>query len=83
MSRHRAITALPNVHRQRATLLLRSQLHEQITDFRDSEIPDWSTLYVSEPVEVFDSQGRIRFEYRASVESRPISELLERTPVLA
>jgi hypothetical protein len=40
-----------------------------------SNVPDWSTLRVVGPVEVFDRSGAIRFEYRGSVAPRRLDAL--------
>lgn len=69
MERYRATTELPFVHLNEATSLLKERLSRQLLD---DDLPgaDWSTFRVVGPVEVFDAQGRIAYQYRGSVEPR-------------
>jgi hypothetical protein len=76
MHRYKATTALPVVHLYRATNELRQELRRTIQDDGTAgEVPDWSTLCVVGPVEIFDVRGGIRFEYRGSVRCRRSSDL--------
>jgi hypothetical protein len=73
-----AKTALPFAHVMHATARLRGELRRQIVAEDVMASPDWSTLKVSGPFEAFDRQGRIWFEYLASVECQNLVELLQR-----
>jgi hypothetical protein len=75
MDRYRTTTVLPVAHLHGATSALRSELCRRILDDGGSNVPDWSTLRVVGPIEVFDRAGVIRFEYRGSVEPRRLAEL--------
>jgi hypothetical protein len=68
------MTALPIAHLHGATSALRLELRRVIMGDDESNVPDWSTLRVVGPVEVFDRSGGIRFEYRGSVEPRRLEE---------
>ena len=67
MDRYRTATALPFANLHSATSELRRELGHRIMDGDESLAPDWSTLRVVGPFEVFDRSEAIRFEYRASV----------------
>lgn len=73
--RYKATTALPSAALHQATSELRVQLRRLVTDGNESRVPDWTTLRVVGPVEVFDPRGGICFEYRGSVECRSLGEL--------
>jgi hypothetical protein len=75
MDRYRTTTALPFAHLHGATSALRLELCRRIMDDGGSNVPDWSTLRVVGPVEVFDRSGAIRFEYRGSVVPRRLDAL--------
>jgi hypothetical protein len=68
------MTVLPFAHLHGATSALRLELRRVIMGDDESNVPDWSTLRVVGPVEVFDPSGGIRFEYRGSVEPRRLEE---------
>lgn len=72
MDRYRTTTALPFPHLHDATSTLCQDLRHRVMDGDDSRVPDWSTLRVVGPYEVFDRTGAVRFEYRASVLSRQL-----------
>ena len=67
MDRYRTATALPFPHLHDATSALCLDLRHRMMDGDESRVPDWSTLRVVGPYEVFDRTGTVRFEYRASV----------------
>jgi len=75
MDRYRAETALPFPHLHDATSTLCQDLRHRIMDGDGSHVPDWSTLRVVGPYEVFDRTGAVRFEYRASVLPRQLDAL--------
>ena len=79
MPRYKASTAQPAVHLDQATSSLRRELRQLILEDDElSGLPDWTTLRVWGPFEVFDERGEIRYEYRGSVECRSKTELLAR-----
>jgi hypothetical protein len=75
MDRYRTTIALPSAHLHDATSALRLELRRRVMDGGESNVPDWSTLQVVGPVEVFDQSGEIRFEYRGSVAPRRLDAL--------
>jgi len=72
MDRYRTATALPFPHLHDATSALCVDLRHRVMDGDESRVPDWSTLRVVGPYEVFDRTGAVRFEYRASVLPRQV-----------
>jgi hypothetical protein len=79
MDRYTSTTALGSPHLFEATSALRSELQRLITGDREFEVPDWSTLRVIGPFEVFDRRGGICFEYRGSVKARGSKDLPKHT----
>jgi hypothetical protein len=75
MDRYRTTTALPFAHLHGATSALRSELRRRIMDGGESNVPDWATLRVVGPIEVFDRSGALRFEYSGSVKARRVDAL--------
>jgi hypothetical protein len=69
MRRYKASTAQPRVHLDLATSALRSELRKQIRRAGAGEMPDWSTLRIWGPFEVFSERGEIRYEYRGLVDA--------------
>jgi hypothetical protein len=69
MHRYKASTAQPRVHLDLATSALRSELRQQIRQDGAGELPDWSTLRIWGPFEVFGQKGEIRYEYRGLVDT--------------
>jgi hypothetical protein len=69
MNRYKASTAQPRVHLDLATCALRAALREQIRQDGAGELPDWSTLRIWGPFEVFSQKGEIRYEYRGLVDT--------------
>jgi hypothetical protein len=69
MQRYKARTAQPRVHLDLATSALRSELRQQIRQEGEGELPDWSTLRIWGPFEVFSQKGEIRYEYRGLVDT--------------
>ena len=76
MYTYRAMAVLPNAHMDRATSLLRGELYRRVIADDETEVPDWSTLSVTGPVEAFGPRGDLCFEYRASVACRSLRERL-------
>ena len=68
MHRYKASTAQPRVHLDLATTALRSELRQKIRQ-DGGELPDWSTLRIWGPFEVFGQKGEIRYEYRGLVDT--------------
>ncbi|RBY83374.1 hypothetical protein [Blastococcus sp. TF02A-26] len=64
-----ARVALLRLDESRADAALRSNLREQAAGH--GELPDWSTLEVSEPVEVEGASGHVWYRWGACVEGRP------------
>jgi hypothetical protein len=69
MHRYKASTAQPNVHLDLATSALRSELRQKIRRDDAAAMPDWSTLRIWGPFEVFSKRGEIRYEYRGLVDT--------------
>jgi hypothetical protein len=69
MNRYKASTAQTRVHLDLATCALRAALREQIRQDGAGELPDWSTLRIWGPFEVFSQKGEIRYEYRGLVDT--------------
>ena len=69
MHRYKASTAQPRRHLDLATSALRSELRQQIRRDGAGALPDWSTLRIWGPFEVFGSRGEIHYEYRGLVET--------------
>jgi hypothetical protein len=67
MYSYRATVTLICSHLQRATAELRAALTDQVREDGPAEIPDWTTLVVTGPTEVFDRRGNVCFEYSATV----------------
>jgi hypothetical protein len=67
MYSYRATVTLPCSNLQRATAELRATLHDLVKLDGPTELPDWATLVVTGPTEVFDRRGTVCFEYSASV----------------
>jgi hypothetical protein len=66
----RATTVLLYEHVDRATAGLRGELRRQLLMADVHLTPLWDTFEVTGPVTMADARGRIRYEYRATVESR-------------
>jgi hypothetical protein len=66
-----ATAALPYEHLDRATAGLRTELRRQVLAADVHTTPRWDTFAVTGPREFADLRGRVWYEYRATVESRP------------
>ena len=64
-----ARVALPRLDESRAVAVLRTNLREQAAGHW--ELPDWSTLEVSGPVEVEGASGRVWYRWAATVDAVP------------
>jgi len=76
MQTYRATVTLPAAHRDHAIAELRREVQRLSTAERGLELPDWSTLSVEGPVEVYGPRGEVCFEYRGNVKGRSIAERL-------
>ena len=71
-----ASAALPYQHRQGAAAGLRAELRHLVElgyllgRRAAEESPDWNTLVVTGPTQTTDAQGRVWFEYSATLSSR-------------
>jgi hypothetical protein len=68
-------------HVMAATVRLRGVLRHRILAEGALVLPDWTTLRVAPPVEKFDEDGDVVYEYRATVECHDLSGLLD-SPVV-
>jgi hypothetical protein len=76
MEIYEAAVALPLSHVMAATSRLRGDLRRQILDEDTLVLPDWATFQVTAPMEKFDHEGRVVFEYRGTVECHVWSDVL-------
>jgi hypothetical protein len=79
MQTYEAAVTLPMAHVMAATSRLRGDLRHRILAEGGLVLPDWPTLRVFPPVEQFDDDGRVVYEYRATVEVHDLSGLLDPT----
>jgi hypothetical protein len=82
MQTYEAAVTLPMAHVMAATSRLRGDLRHRILDEGGLVLPDWPTLRVFPPVERFDDDGRVVYEYRATVEVHDLSGLLDPNAVV-
>jgi hypothetical protein len=82
MQTYEAAVTLPMAHVMAATARLRGDLRRQILAEGGLVLPDWPTLRVTPPVELFDDEGRVVYQYRATVEVHDLSGLLDPTAVV-
>jgi hypothetical protein len=72
--------ALPYQHRQGAAAGLRAELRHLVElgyllgRRAPDELPDWDTLVVTGPKETSDGNGRVWFEYSATVQAHSPAE---------
>ena len=76
MYTYRATTELPNAHFDRALAVLRADLLAQVHADDELDVPDWTTLAVTGPDEIFSARGDVVFAYRATVECRSLRDRL-------
>jgi hypothetical protein len=74
-----AQTTLPMAHVMAATARLRRDLRHQLLAEETVVLADWDTLRVASPVEKFDDDGHVVYEYRATVECLTLTECLRPT----
>lgn len=79
MQTYEAAVTLPMAHVMAATARLRGDLRHQILSEGALVLPDWATLRVLPPVELFDDDGRVVYQYRATVECQDLAALLDPT----
>jgi hypothetical protein len=79
MQDYKTTTALAEVSREKAARAIRTELRRMVLAEDDVQIPDWTTLRVVGPFEVFDSEGNIRYEYRGMVHCPDKAEALAHT----
>lgn len=77
MQIYEAAVTLPMAHVMAATARLRGDLRRRIVADGGLVLPDWTTLRVAPPVEMFDADGAVVYEYRATVECDDLAELLQ------
>jgi hypothetical protein len=82
MQIYEAAVTLRMAHVMAATARLRGDLRRQILDEGALVLPDWATMRVFPPVEFFDENGRVVYEYRATVECHSFGELLHPIPAV-
>ena len=82
MQTYEAAVTLPMAHVMAATARLRGDLRRQLLADDELAFPDWTTLRVSPPVELFDNEGNVVYQYRAIVECHDFGELLRPIPAV-
>jgi hypothetical protein len=82
MEIYEAAVTLPMAHVMAATARLRGDLRHRILAEGTLVLPDWPTLRVFPPTDLFDDDGRVVYEYRATVECHDLGELLDPIPAL-
>jgi hypothetical protein len=79
MHTYEAAVTLPMAHIMAATGRLRGELRHRILAEGAIVLPDWTSLRVAPPVEAFDDECQVVYEYRATVEVHHLSGLVDRT----
>jgi hypothetical protein len=74
MYTYRANVTLLTAHRDRAVQALQQEVRRLSQAERGLEEPDWTTMQVEGPVEVFGPRGEVVFEYRGVVRGRNFAE---------
>jgi hypothetical protein len=82
MQTYEAAVTLPMAHVMAATARLRGDLRRRILAEGGLALPDWAPLRVTPPAEIFDDEGRVVYQYRATVEVHDLSGLLDPTAVV-
>ena len=67
MGTYDTVITMPAAHVMAATASLTRDLRRHLLADELRALPDWSTLTVTGPVEMFDARGHLVFEYRATV----------------
>lgn len=65
---YKATASYPSIDSERAVAALRGDL--RMAAARDGTAPDWSTLRITGPTEVIGAQGRVWYEWAATVDGR-------------
>ena len=79
MQDYKATTALLEVNHEKAAGAIRTQLRRRVLAEDQATLPDWTTLRVIGPFEIFDAEGTIRYEYRGMVHCRSKADALAHT----
>ena len=79
MQTYEAAVTLPMAHVMAARARLRGELRHRILAEGAPVLPDWTSLRVAPPVEQFDHDGQVVYEYRASLEVHDLIGLLDPT----
>jgi hypothetical protein len=79
MEIYEAATTLSMAHVMAATARLRRDLRQQVLAEETVVLADWDTLRVAAPVEKFDDNGCVVYEYRATVECLTLAECTRST----
>jgi hypothetical protein len=74
MQTYRATVTIPTANGDTAVVALRQQMLRLSQAERGMEVPDWPTMRVQGPEEVYGRRGEILFEYRGTVRGRSIAE---------
>jgi hypothetical protein len=74
MYTYRANVTLVTAHRDRAVKALQQEVRRLSQVERGLEEPDWTTMQVEGPLEVFGPRGEVVFEYRGVVRGRNFAE---------
>lgn len=74
MQTYRAAVTLPTANGDSALAALRQEVQRLSQAERGMEVPDWSTMRMEGPEEVYGRRGEILFEYRGTVRGRSLSE---------
>jgi hypothetical protein len=74
MYTYRANVTLVTAHRDRAVKALQQEVRRLSQVERGLEEPDWTTMQVEGPEEVFGPRGEVVFEYRGVVRGRNFAE---------
>lgn len=82
MQTYEAAVTLPMAHVMAATARLRGDLRHRILTEGSLVLPDWASLRVFPPVELFDDEGRVVYRYRATVEVHDFDDLLDPAPIV-
>ena len=74
MYTYRATVTLPFSHRERAIAALRQEVARLSTAERGLEEPDWTTMSMTGPEEMYGPRGEVLYEYRGTVKGRNHAE---------
>jgi hypothetical protein len=74
MYTYRATVTLPFSHRERAIAAIRAEVVRLSTAERGLEEPDWATMSMTGPEEMYGPRGEVLYEYRGTVKGRNLAE---------